>query len=68
MKKYYLFESVNIHIQQWRNIIQENNWVINIKKGKVKLPLFRGNAEWVIPTYVSKETLDSGRQANFWIN
>ena len=34
-------------------IIQENNWVITKKKGKVKLPLFRGNVEQVIPIYVA---------------
>ena len=33
------------------NIIQENNRVITTKKGKGKLPLFRGNVERVIPIY-----------------
>ena len=33
------------------NIIQENNWVITTKKGKVKVPLFRGNIERVILIY-----------------
>ena len=32
--------------------MQDNNWVMNIKKGKGKLPLFRGNGERVIPIYV----------------
>ena len=36
-------EPVNIHIQPLINIIQDNNWVITIKKGKGKLPLFCGN-------------------------
>ena len=36
------------------NIIQEKNWVITTKKGKGKLPLFRGNVERVIPIYDSK--------------
>ena len=31
------------------NIIQENNRVITTKKGNVKLPLFCGNVERVIP-------------------
>ena len=33
------------------NIIQENNWVITKKKGKVKLPLFCGNVERLTPIY-----------------
>ena len=33
------------------NIMQVNNWVINKKKGKDKLPLFCGNVERVIPIY-----------------
>ena len=52
MKKYYPGEPINIHIQPLINIIQENNWVINTKNGKVKLPLFSGNVEQVIPIYV----------------
>ena len=42
---------VNIHIQSIINIIQENNLVITTKKGKGKLPLFRGNRERVNPIY-----------------
>ena len=53
MNKYYPGEPVNIHIQSLINIIQENNWVITKKKGKGKLPLFRGNVEQVIPIYGS---------------
>ena len=44
-------EPVNIHIQPLTNTVQENNWVINIKKGKGKLPLFCVNVEWLIPIY-----------------
>ena len=32
-------------------MIQENNWVITTKKGAVKLLLFCGNGERVIPVY-----------------
>ena len=39
------------------NIIQENNWAITTKKGKGKLPLFRGNVEQVIPIYVDGEVV-----------
>ena len=31
--------------------MQENNWVITNKKGKVNLPIFYGNEEQVIPIY-----------------
>ena len=55
MKKYYLGEPVNIHIQSLINIIQKNNWVITNKKGKVKLSLFRDNGEQVIPIYTLHE-------------
>ena len=50
-KKYYLGELVNIHIQSLINIIQDNNWLITTKKGMVKLPLFCGNVEWLIPIH-----------------
>ena len=53
---YYPGEPVNIHIQSLINIIQENNWVITTKKGKGKLPLFRGNGERVNPIYAWKAT------------
>ena len=33
------------------NMIQENNWVITIKKGKCKLTIFCGNVEQVITIY-----------------
>ena len=33
------------------NILQDNNRVINKKKGKGELPLFHGNVERVIPIY-----------------
>ena len=36
-------------------MIRENNRVSNTKKGKGKLPLFRGNGEWIIPIYAPKE-------------
>ena len=55
MNKYYTGEPVNIHIQSLINIMQENNIVINKKKGKGKLPLFRGNGKWVIPIYGDKD-------------
>ena len=51
MNKYYPGEPVNIHIQEWINIIQESNRVITIKKGKVNLQLFCGNGKWLIPIY-----------------
>ena len=51
MNKYYPGEPVSIYIQQWINIIPENNWATTIKKGKGKLPLFIGNVEQVIPIY-----------------
>ena len=51
MKKYYPGETVNVHIQSLINIIQEKNWVISTKKGKEKLPLFRGNGEQEIAIY-----------------
>ena len=31
--------------------MQEKNWVTTIKNGKIKLPLFYGNGEEVIPIY-----------------
>ena len=46
-EKYFPDETVNINIQPLINIIQENNWVITTKKGK--LPCFRSNGELVIP-------------------
>ena len=49
MNKCYKGETVNIHIQLLIDIIKENNRVITSKKGKGKLPLFRGNGKWVIP-------------------
>ena len=55
MKKYYIGEPVNIHIQLLISIIQEKNWVITTKKGKGKLPLFYGNGEQVIPIYGQSE-------------
>ena len=51
MNEYYTGEPVNIHIQSLMNIMQDNNRVISTKKGKGKLPLFRGNGKWVIPIY-----------------
>ena len=33
MNKHYPGEPVNIYIQSLINIMQENNWVITIKKG-----------------------------------
>ena len=49
--KYYPGEPVHIHIQSFINTIQENNWTINTKKSKSKLPLFCGNRERIIPIY-----------------
>ena len=40
-----------IYIQSLINIIQENNWIITIKKAKGKLPLFCGNGERLLPIY-----------------
>ena len=51
---YYPGEPVNIHIQSLINITQENNWVLPPKKGKGKLPLFRGNGERINPIYAGK--------------
>ena len=51
MNKYYPGEPNNIHIQPLINIMQENKQVITTKKGKGKIPLFRGNGEQVIPIY-----------------
>ena len=51
MNKYYPDEPVNIHIQSLLNIMQENNRLINAKKGKGKLPSFCGNGEGVIIIY-----------------
>ena len=51
MNIYYPGEPVNIHIQSLINTIQENNWVINTKKGKGNFPLFYGNGERKIPIY-----------------
>ena len=48
---YYPGEPVNIHIQSLIKITQEKNWVITTKKGKGKLPLFRGNGERVNHIY-----------------
>ena len=54
INKYYQGEPGNIHIQSLIDTIQENNWVITTKKkGRGKLPLFRGNGERVIPIYGS---------------
>ena len=58
MKKYYPGEPVNIHIQSRINIIQKNNRVITTKKGRVKLPLFCGNVEWVILVYGSHRAVN----------
>ena len=33
MNKYFPGETVNIHIQSFINIMQENNWLITTKKG-----------------------------------
>ena len=49
MKKYYPVGPVNIHTQLLINIIQENNWLIPIKKGKGGLSLFCDKGEQVIP-------------------
>ena len=54
MNRYYQGEPVNIHIQSSINILQDNNRVITTKKGKGKLPLFRGNEKRVIPIYASR--------------
>ena len=43
MNKYYPGRLVHIHLQLLRNIMQDNNKVITVKKSKVKLPLFCGN-------------------------
>ena len=51
IKKDYPSEPVNLHIKSLINIIQEKNWVISIKKGNGKLPIFRGNGERVIIFY-----------------
>ena len=51
MKIYYPVGPVNIHIQSLINIIQENNLVVTIKKGKGKLLLFYGKVERVITIY-----------------
>ena len=51
MNKYDPVEPINIHIQPLMNIMQEKNRLITTKKGKGKLPLFRGNGEQVIPIY-----------------
>ena len=50
-ERYYPVEPVNMHMQSFINIIQENNRVITTKKGKGKLPLFNGNIERVIVVY-----------------
>ena len=54
MNKYDTGEPLNIHIQSFINIMQENNWEITTKKGKGKLPLFRGNGKRVIPIYAQR--------------
>ena len=51
MNKYYPVEPVNIHIQSWIIITQEENRVITTKKSKVKLPICCGNVEQVITIY-----------------
>ena len=56
MNKFYADEAVNIHIQSLINIIWENNWVITIKKGNVKLLFFCGNGERAITIYARGET------------
>ena len=56
MKKDYPGEPFNIHIQSSINIIQEKNWLITTKKGKVKLPLSGGDGEQMIPIYVKNMT------------
>ena len=53
MNKYYPVEPVNIHIQSFINIMQDNNRLITMKNGKGKLTLFLGNIKWVIPIYAS---------------
>ena len=55
MKKYYLYEPVNIYMQSYINIIRENNYVITTQNGKVKLPLFCGDVERVLPIYDWRE-------------
>ena len=55
-EKYYPGEPVNIHIQSLIDIIQENNKVITIRKGKGKLPLFCGYGERIIPIYGERNT------------
>ena len=49
--QYYPGGPVNIHMQSLINFIQDKNWLIPTKKGKGKLPSFRGNADWSIPIY-----------------
>ena len=56
-KKYYPGKPVNIYIQLLINSIQGNNRVIATKKGKGKLPLFRGKIEWVITFYDPNHTI-----------
>ena len=51
MNKYYPGELFNIHIQSSIRITQEKNWVLPLKKGKGKLPLFCCNLERLIPIY-----------------
>ena len=50
-QKYYPGEPVHVHIQSLINIIQYNNRVITIKKGKDKLPLLCGKGGQLIPFY-----------------
>ena len=54
IKKYYQGEPVNICIWSLIYIIQEKNRGNTTKKGKVKLPLFCGNLEKVIPFYADQ--------------
>ena len=51
INRYYPVEPVNIHIKSLINIIQEKNWVITAKKGKITLPLLCGNVERLITIY-----------------
>ena len=51
MKKYYPGEPVNIHIQIINKYYIGEKLLIATKKGKDKLPLFRGNGELLISIY-----------------
>ena len=49
MNKYYPGKPVNIHIQPFINITQENNRLITKKKGEGKLPIIGGNVNRLFP-------------------